>query len=190
MYLEISSRQTGKTQRLINALRVHLMIHEDNYAVVIGPNLRMTILIRENIEDKFQHRVFYGEDPKRIYDQMIGVDSPSVKWFFDEFDFNPYLNGDYSDPVFPIYQNNYYVTTPKKVRSIADWEDWENDFLLRLIVSNQFHYTTHRDFNYLEEQQLGVLRNALMNRVGECHRQLIGVEMALELFGADFFKMK
>lgn len=104
-YLEISARQTGKTTRLLDAVKIQMLTGES--AVIVVPNLKikkwieprtaaLCITISELFTEKIKERIYELYRPN---------------FFFDEFDFMANM--------YPILDNGYYVTTPAFIREYS-----------------------------------------------------------------------
>lgn len=160
-YLEISDRQTGKSTRLVQAVKDYINETGGN-AIIHAPSVERVQLIA---------RFFSKSELAHVYlatyqDAVRGVYG---KNFFDEFDFNETV---FYDP------HGYYVTTPAHVRNKNDLKyfdkkfleesfilnlvaamntgDWNrafimfkdayniiNDFFLKLLVNNNYQYTEY-----------------------------------------------
>lgn len=157
MYLEISGRRSGKTTRMLTAIHKAYMAGER--VAVFVPNYGMGHPIRDAIEEnnyvdtqKCQKvNVYHSrkEFDKRLLD--TGLLPEDFKVFYDEFDYG-------RDEVI-VSENGYYVTTPCKIRT--DFEDTENDVLLKLVEMNGGGYakylnkelidSMHMDEHYVQE---------------------------------------
>ena len=138
MYLELSGRQTNKSSRLIREIDYWLAI-PTNHAVLITHNLNWANELVRMLNPRNTSRLTIGVDFQATVRKLRGTIHPedrTVKLFWDEFDLCNIEN-------VPIYRNGYYVTTSKFTRHFDDWENWQNDVLLRLIVANDFTYVVH-----------------------------------------------
>lgn len=158
MYLEISGRQTGKTTRLCKDIVKHLDSNPSAIACLIFLNNAMQMHYQRLIPNEYHDRVIYSTDFKKVVTTVVQLNTLSiskffrdsrlgssletseelfkdVKFYFDEFDFMDIEN-------VPVMENAYYVTTRKEERTMDDWIFWRNDRLLRLIVANDFMYTS------------------------------------------------
>lgn len=141
-YLEISGRQTGKTTRLIRAMKNH--IDHGGNCIVFCMNYKMFTLICELLrESKYINHVYYYKKVDPVYEIK------NVKNFFDEFDFIDDLKTlKYFD------ERGYYCTSPCKVRDFGDFQKPEklnNDLLLQLIAYSGFNYESRKNTNISDE---------------------------------------
>ncbi|MDR6956609.1 hypothetical protein J2W43_000572 [Pseudomonas brassicacearum] len=118
-YLEISPRQTGKTERLIQLAQPYLVAGRKVCFVTVKglvEDLRRRLPGAVILED--------GEDV------LFGEDVENAVWFYDEFD---WLNST------RIRADAFYATTPRFQRT-AGINTSENDLLLRLIEANNRYF--------------------------------------------------
>lgn len=158
MYLEISGRQTGKTTRLCKDIVKHLDSKPSAIACLIFLNNAMRMHYQRLIPNEYHDRVIYSTDFKQVETTVVQLNTLSiakffrdsrlgssletseelfkdVKFYFDEFDFMDIAN-------VPVIENAYYVTTRNEIRTMDDWIFWRKDRLLRLLVANDFMYTS------------------------------------------------
>lgn len=141
MYLEISGRRTHKTNRLLTEMESWL-VNPTHYAVLITPRGSYSKELAEQTNPRSHPRLVAGTEIQPILEKLKSVAyMPNVRWFWDEFDSCDIRN-------VPVMETGYYTTTPVKVRKLIDWGRWQSDKLLRLIVANEFMYTTHHGMNY------------------------------------------
>lgn len=141
MYLEISGRRTGKTTRMLTA--IHKAYMDGERIAVFVPTYGMGNSIRKAIEEnnyigiegRHTVKVYYIREDfdKRLLD--TGLLIGDFKLFYEEFD---YFRG--NNKVI-VSEDGYYVTTPCKIRT--DFNDTENDVLLKLIDMNAGSYVKH-----------------------------------------------
>ena len=148
LYVEISARQTGKTQRLCAAVKDHCDRDRANVAIIISPHMTHQMImeryrgivetwrrngIKACLPGKDQVQVFtnpnslkalmaadgWFQDQLRTGRSPYSPDHPSVRWFFDEWDFHePY--GPRSFQIIPFVDNGYYATTLSRMRTVDD----------------------------------------------------------------------
>ncbi|MNJ23378.1 hypothetical protein D3C77_177630 [compost metagenome] len=121
-YLDISPRQTGKTERLIRLAQEHLEVGRRVYFVTFDG------LVQEIARRLPGATVLSDTD-----DQSSFGDESNAVWFYDEFDWLKSTN---------IRQNGYYATTARFLRTLGE-ASTENDLLLRLIELNGRQFTRH-----------------------------------------------
>jgi len=118
-YLDISPRQTGKTERLIQRAKTCLDAGRRVYFITfkgLVENMRRRLPGALVLED--------GEE-------LPSNENPDdAVWFYDEFD---WLNSTVIRP------GAYYATTPKFIRE-AGVDTADTDLLLQLIVAHGGHY--------------------------------------------------
>ncbi len=140
MYVEVSGRQSGKTQRLCGAIDQWLQLSDRKVAYVICRFQRDFDRIRARCVE--QNRVNRAQ--RMCIEENL---YPTVKFFVDEFDY-------VDDHLLNIHSNGYYCTTARKFRT----ED-EDDFFTRLIEvaesRNDLHQHTSTPINYYLEMSLG-----------------------------------
>lgn len=140
MYLEISGRQTQKTQRLIAKLDYHLASNDENIVCLTLPNMKMADNIIREINPAHKKRLWSHSQFKTHEDKLRGLmelNDPRILFMWDEFDFIHDIRN------VPVHHNGYYCTTPKFKRETKDWVNWKNDPLLRLLIANNFQYVTY-----------------------------------------------
>lgn len=131
MYLEISPRRSGKTNRLVTDLVKHLNKDKYNHKVLlIVPTWTMKryyINYLGNLEvDMSRVEIF------TIYDHSLYF----TKIYVDEFD--------HCDFEFPLDLNGgYYVTTPARVRSRNELETSDNT-ICTMLRENDYKYVMHK----------------------------------------------
>jgi hypothetical protein len=144
LYLEISPRMTGKSDRLLLAVMQH--INEGGTAVVYTPSLALGKSLYNKVLPSYQipSRLYFvgnGGD----YLRALNLSDPKTRLFYDEFD--------HLDPEKVYWSTDgYYVTTPAKIRKDIDVENVDHegmsDPLISLLVKNDFVYhTVERDFD-------------------------------------------
>jgi len=113
-YLDISPRQTGKTERLIQRAKTFLEEGRRVYFVTfeglvedMGRRLPGALILKDG-----------GDLPSDEHEDAV--------WFYDEFDWLDTAQ---------IRRNAFYATTPKRLRE-AGIDTSENDLLLRLIEAH------------------------------------------------------
>ena len=137
MHLEISGRQTHKTGGLVREMDYWLASNYKNRAVLIAHSHDMANDIAKMVNPRHVKRLYYGSVFEKVNEKLRGCNDP-VRYFFDEFDFCNNIDN------VPVIHDGYYVTTQKRQRTLDDWERWDRDILLRLIVANDFTFTvTH-----------------------------------------------
>lgn len=138
MYIEISPRRAGKTQRLFESLT-----KQDNLSVVFTSNPISLAGRLPNNRHLFVEYLSYKDLPtwlenSKVCDNGMYYDK-DYSMYFDEFDM-------YKGTL-PVYQNGYYVTTPTFVRTRDSIELWEQglreDSLLELLKANNGQYTAY-----------------------------------------------
>lgn len=138
MYLEISPRQVGKSERLLQAAFMHI-ISTAGTSIIVTTNLNQAGSLkkmwqkhyptqRKSTDIKFMSAAqinngfFYKEDER---------------FFFDDFDCMK-LTSDLSDK---FLQESYWTTTPMTLRTLAQVMDAKNtDLLVRLLRLNNLQH--------------------------------------------------
>lgn len=155
MFLEISGRRTGKTTRLCRDIIKHLDSKPSAIATIVCPHdAQVRQLYHSILPDVYHDRVIISSNFKKIVESVVNLNTSSlfnyfsrllftmevdlfkdVKFYFDEVDILDMEN-------VPIIENAYYCTSPSRQRTLDDWLFWRSDRLLRLIVNNDFLYTS------------------------------------------------
>lgn len=118
-YLDISPRQTGKTERLIQRAKPYLEAGRRVYFITF-----------EGLVEDMRRRL-PGALILRDGEELVAAENTEeAVWFYDEFD---WLDSTVIRP------GAYYATTPKFLRE-AGVHTAEADVLLRLIVAHGGHY--------------------------------------------------
>lgn len=156
MYLEISARQTGKTERLIDFAISKARKGERVLISVI--HLGLIKGVKDRIAEKtknddpipypgalrhFVHTSTLIDVVHKCIDIWRGY--KKYDWFcFDEFDFNPFIRLEY------IGKNSYFVTSPKFLRKVEDRK--KTDVLYQLILKKKgkYHCYNHNDPDVLD----------------------------------------
>ncbi|WP_027912636.1 hypothetical protein [Pseudomonas sp. URIL14HWK12:I7] len=114
-YLEISPRQTGKTERLVRHAKSCLAAGKRVCFVTLQGSV-------EDIRHRLPGAFIWGNDEE----VPCREDDEGVIWFYDEFDWLDSTK---------IHAGAYYATTPKFLRTLGE-QTAENDLLLGLIEAN------------------------------------------------------
>ena len=142
MYLEISSRRSGKTTRLVEAVKRHS--DEGGYSVVRGMNVHVAKIGLEPLLKGVARVKVIGYWKDGMLDNFPEYDN--ARWFYDEFDHIKDVE---------IFPNGYYAGTPRFIRT--DLLD-KADILLRLIEANKMSYNAHLTrFDWMVEATEGGL---------------------------------
>lgn len=147
MYLEISGRGTGKTYRIAHAVAAYLLEDEKNIANIVCPHLRQAEIVKENNKALLEKN--YNRIRCVTFDRKNAVvhGYRNVKNFYDEFDYLNF-NLNKNDPFFfgDAFKDDYYVTTPAKIRDLSKISIQElakTDFLIRLLLENKGMYCSY-----------------------------------------------
>lgn len=170
MYIEISGRQTHKTSRLVCAMESHLARHPKNVVCLTVFQMDMGKMIINKINPLYRNRINYTStfSNHRIFLKgrfRDDYDDPRILYAWDEFDFMKRLDN------IPVKKEGYYCTTPKFIRTLADWANWKDDPLLRLIVANDFMYTAHHGMKAFFNADDGAFQNAIISLGDERFKQ-------------------
>lgn len=151
MELEISPRQTGKTNRLVYAMayriqanpkdRFILATHSMHYSREVVRKLREVLehsLIERRFPDIYD-RIHVVSHREQYHSLMIGKKKDEkFHTFVDEFDFLGFV---------PIDEDGFYVTTPKRKRTAQEVLDFflgkREDALLQLLSMNKGEYVSY-----------------------------------------------
>ncbi len=123
MYVEISPRQTGKTTRLIAAIKAHLAAHPSNEAILYAVNYNYIYnsmpLVDQGRINRFSRCSYAGRN--------------KIKLFVDEFDY--LLSMEDFNEIRCRYNlnNSYWSTTPRFIRNSIKKDD---DVLLSILFLN------------------------------------------------------
>ena len=136
-YLEISSRQSGKSTRLLDKVFETISINPVARPTVFAANSVVTKNLKGRYEDK------YG--PCKLIkfafiDNGNGMRGRSGPYFFDEFEF--YKGDDWFKNIPPHeLESAYFCTTAKSMRTLKSILDINNqDILCQLIRRNNGNY--------------------------------------------------
>jgi hypothetical protein len=132
MYLEISARRSGKTERLI--LEAVWCVYETQQQVhIVTGNTRMLDVIKNRLDDRCKRHIRFWTD-WTLYNVLSSIgplsDSNNM-FFFDEFDLMNELFGESVLDIGQYNTNYYYATTPKYPKSYA---------LTKLMNMNKGHF--------------------------------------------------
>lgn len=126
MYIEINGRQTGKTKRLIDDMKMWLERNSKNIAIICAPNQNAAIEIGRSVEKlvtfDINERIFINCNKfQELPFSLVGTEySPldeRIRFYWEEFDLCRH------DSVV-IVENGYYSTTPKFLRKPSDVFEW------------------------------------------------------------------
>lgn len=124
MYLEISPRQSGKTERLLRTLQIYSNSHPKDLSYVFVAKASMLVNLRQQLAKLggTQH-----DNVKFKIANELALHSQSFEYeklFFDEFD---YIDEKFWHLLFHCFRNDdltlsnsYFTTTPKRIRRILD----------------------------------------------------------------------
>lgn len=171
MYLEIGPRRTGKTSRLVRAVREFISV--DKQVALIFPHNRAWQQAQFP-DQRGNRQLEFMYSNKQFNDYLQGCDrSKHYRVFVDEFDFMQ----DY-----PIDIDGYYATTPKRQRTLTDMANFilgeNDDKMLELIRFNNGHYEQYSPMQWLGQMTLNEVKSLRRNYNYE------GFEM--EFFGNVF----
>ena len=151
MYLEISSRQSGKSYRLMTAVRQFLSKDRKNVAIIITPRVEIGKFLKNlgfKYLDMFKYqdrmKFFSGEQIRSelFHREMIDFSSKNKRVFVDEFDF---IGDELHGLPFLSIVDGYFVTTSKRTRSLEEIIDKNSqDFMCNLLYINQYKYEKHK----------------------------------------------
>lgn len=162
LYVEISARETGKTQRLCAAVKDHCDRDHANVAVIISPHMTQAMIMERYrgivktcqrngskacLPGIDQVQVFtnpnalkallaadhWFQDRKRSGKSSIWPDHPTVRWFFDEWDFHEDKDT-FGFPVIPFVTDGYYATTLRRLRTGDDLGNFSPPSLFRTLM--------------------------------------------------------
>ena len=177
MYLEISSRQTGKTTRMIKSvidniinhsgLRINIFLKDYLRAVNIKnlilkelkeyKNIKIDIIKDFYIQGNTNTPYIQG---KTTYYFFINFFIRQSCAFFNEK--NYYDDFDEFDYKFHFDKNGYYCTTPKNIRTRKQLNSkYTRDPLLKLLKKNNYMYT--RTIKNINEEDLYIYKQALLD---------------------------
>lgn len=133
--LEISSRQTGKTHRLLLAALANVNINNvsDNSSIIVVYSPEAVLMLTE----KLANGLSYNDKPHGI--KIIAIDDLSPGMldnhiiFYDEFDM-------YLDQIPKLRAIDYYVGSPTKLRTLPDDK---NDRIFDLLKIHKYCYKHH-----------------------------------------------
>jgi len=154
MYLEISPRQTGKTSRLVTAVKHHVL--DGGSAAVFANNMAMCQNIKQYFTDKELYNVDFFSSMERFEKSLIGRRPHKNKYkiFVDEFDFMQSKN-------VPLDRDGYYVGTPMKLRTLDDIvfhkQGIKPDTLLELLEMNKGKYEVQSVYDRILEMSISDL---------------------------------
>lgn len=135
-YLDISPRQTGKTDRML--ARAASIAQQGHTVIYVSPKLD-----EERKSALELAGVLVLEDSQPIPDWL---NADSATWFYDEFD---WLKSTV------IREGGYYATTAKRLR-FTGRDTPETDLLLALLKANGYRHDRH----YWPFDMSGILREA------------------------------
>jgi len=163
-YLEISPRQTGKTERLVQDATYQHVVNNKKIVLV---GMRMSWA-----RDLMPFVYAAGESEDEVLRQIGGRAKPEeLMWYYDEFD--------HMRSRFSIRENGYYCTTAKYVRTFSKEhpEAILTDQLLQLVDGNGGVYATSAH-NPLK-------RSSLAKHVRDIHPDAIKTELNGQLIAFE-----
>ncbi len=137
--IDISPRQSGKTERLIEEAMHHVVMHrEENRPVsfIVAPNHDMVVRLRDRLYHKLNgggvNRNYFHvvaapriADMRSIQNYARANSDGHTEFFFDEFEF--------MDEV-PFIRNSYYSSSPNK-----RWEQSHTHRIVNIIDHDRYH---------------------------------------------------
>lgn len=156
MYLEISPRQTGKTTRLLHAVRVSL--EGDNKSIIFCHNQCTILWLKKKFLAEYSDARYFLDRIKfavantvQLNVEMWGKDYKNYNLFFDEFDHFDSKFWDTGHKIFgnfPALRNGYFCTSPAFIRQLKDITNPESkDFLCQALQFNGFNYVSVNPIN-------------------------------------------
>lgn len=158
MYLEISGRYCGKTERLINF--AISKARNGNRVLISARSCVNASSIKNRIREKVAQDVAVVEKCNHIYSQVLVISLIDVvdkcidtavtyrtyDWkCFDEFDFNPFIRPEHID------KNCYFVTSPKFLRKVEERKQTNKcDLLYQLVLKKKHRYKCYMSDNILD----------------------------------------
>ncbi len=140
-YIEISPRATGKTFRLIKAVKTYLKRFPKNKAYIFTYSERGAKRLSEKINNTraicASYQTLFSQGHSR-------TGTKNTRRFFEEFDY--YI---LSELHLKVRKSDYFVTSPARIRTKADFK--KNDFLLALLKRNNWVYTSVNPVELLAE---------------------------------------
>jgi hypothetical protein len=138
MYLEISGRQSGKTERLIQQA-VKCLYETQRNIYIIACNRGMVDYIKDRIDRVWKYNIVVVSCASLYHNHHnYGIfRDPINMFFFDEFDFMPDLFGNNARDIGQYNDNYYYATTPKDFNSYAT---------KRLLLMNKGYYLKYTSY--------------------------------------------
>lgn len=128
MYLEISDRRTGKTERLVN--EIALCVSANCEPILLSPSIQMRRLIADRVEKKFGVKCARKVIPCFTFSHVqtaiedCNRAGNGYRLFVEEFDL--------IDPDNMFYDaKGYYVGTPKEVRDLNVLKDDDDEVILK-----------------------------------------------------------
>lgn len=131
MYIELSSRRSGKTKRLCNDVLVYLIESKNNKVFIFCRDFSSKVMIEkqiylnENLYNQFHHNVYFitndeMKESSKFFELNIiinqAINDSTVKFYFDDFEdltycystiLNEFLNNS------NIYERLYLTSTPR-----------------------------------------------------------------------------
>jgi hypothetical protein len=158
MYLEISGRQSGKTERLIDFAidkarkgeRELISTFELHNVGVVKNRLRFKLL-NESIVMNCGNRIYKEVSVLSLIDVTdkcidTAISFRKYKWkCFDEFELNSFIRPEHID------KNCYFVTSPKFLRKVEERKQTnKSDLLYQLILKKKHRYKCYINDNVLD----------------------------------------
>lgn len=147
LYLEISPRQAGKTQRLLENVKKHLVAENPCVIFTLNHDISKTlkkILLKMDITEQFFNEKFIQILSHNMVDGLNSYDFSKHRTFFDEFDF---YNSKFWRRIPSTrldYDKAYYCTSPKRIRTLKEMVDKNSrDELVRLLQFTNFEYVSY-----------------------------------------------
>lgn len=174
LYVEISARQSGKTQRLVTAVAQHCERNPHNLAIVISPwmqeeyiRARIHGINQSNQQRNLPPHPIPGERQimavasqearlamvgaeRRLDDERnarIGnreAQAGEIRWFFDDWD-QMEVPEHWPGLQLPFYETGYYATTLNRLRGKKAMEDpWTTYGLFRRLMAEADRVVSYR----------------------------------------------
>lgn len=162
MYLEISARASGKTTRLLHAMKEEIALGLG--VALLAPSYPMLALITKQLTKAERDKVHvYTYDAIQTFRPEQQKELDNLRFYCDEFDM---YNGR-----LPISEKNYYCTTPTRLRSKLHMQLHKQhlliDPLLDLVEHKKGYYVRYamageRNFDQFESY---IPENAIDNEI-------------------------
>lgn len=167
MYLEISKRQSGKTERLLRTVKAHI----DADLITHTPSKVLVVSHQHYARDDIKYRAmsmnvqFNGECDVITFDEIVIGGFRKLNrdyiYYFDEFDFYP-IDKFLQILTYINVSESYFVTSPERLRHINYITDMSDPMMYLLNIISYDYYSAEEFVRPISFDKMNLTENRLL----------------------------